>query len=65
MGVETAVTYAIEDAPNGIRSAYGAGMKVLMVPDMIPPSEEIRMLCTGIFDDLLAVKDYLSGGQNG
>lgn len=65
LGVDPAVTYAIEDSPNGIRSAYGAGMKVLMVPDMIPPSEEIRMLCTGIFDDLLAVKDYLSGGQNG
>lgn len=59
LGVEPENTYAIEDSPNGIRSAHGAGMKALMVPDMIAPTQEIGELCTGVFEDLLAVKDYL------
>lgn len=59
MGVNPADTYAIEDSPNGIRSAQGAGMKALMVPDMIVPTEEIKSLCTGVFEDLLMVRSYL------
>lgn len=59
LGVDPESTYAIEDSLNGIRSAYGAGMKALMVPDMIAPTEEIKGMCTGIFDDLLKVKEYL------
>lgn len=59
LGVKPEDTYAIEDSPNGIRSAHGAGMMPLMVPDMIVPTEEIKGLCTGIFEDLCRVKDYL------
>lgn len=60
MGVKPEEAYAIEDSPNGIRAAHGAGMKALMVPDMIAPTEEIKSLCTGVFEDLFAVRDYLS-----
>lgn len=31
---------AVEDAPNGITSAYKAGLKVIMVPDASQPDEE-------------------------
>ena len=63
MGVKPEEAYAIEDSPNGIRAAHGAGMKALMVPDMIAPTEEIRSLCTGVFEDLLAVRDYLAASS--
>lgn len=35
---------ALEDAPAGIRSATSAGMRVIMVPDLVQPDEEIRKL---------------------
>ena len=30
-----------EDSINGIKAAYNAGMKPIMVPDMVEPTEEI------------------------
>lgn len=63
LGVNPKDTYAIEDSLNGIRSAHGAGMKPLMVPDMIKPTPEIVSLCEGIFEDLLKVKDYFCQGE--
>lgn len=60
LGTEPAETYAIEDSPNGIRAAYRAGMKAIMVPDMIIPEEEIKKMTYHICRDLLEVKDYLA-----
>ena len=51
-------TFAIEDSFNGIRSAHRAGMRPLMVPDMIPPDDEMLSLCEGIFGDLTEVLGY-------
>lgn len=59
LGVEPGQTYAIEDSPNGIRSAYRAGMSPLMVPDMIAPDEEMKRLSTGIFSNLHEVLHFL------
>lgn len=33
---------AVEDSPNGVLSAYGAGCKVVMVPDQTQPDTELR-----------------------
>ena len=51
--------YALEDSPNGIRSAKSAGMKVIMVPDMIKPTEDIKSLLDAEFEDLGQVIQYL------
>ena len=61
LGVEPVRAYAIEDSPNGIRSAHRAGMSPLMVPDMIAPDEEMRKLSTRIFKDLGEVLEFLKG----
>lgn len=59
LGVAPGEAYAIEDSPNGVKSAYAAGMKPLIVPDMIAPDEEIRRMGHRIFGDLLEVLAYL------
>ena len=43
-GVEPKEALALEDAPAGIRSASSAGMRVVMVPDLVEPDEEIQKL---------------------
>ena len=46
---------AIEDSPNGIRSAYEAGTRVVMVPDLTGPDEELEKMCDVVdrIDDCL------------
>ncbi len=42
LGVLPEEAVAVEDSPNGIRSAYSAGCRVIMVPDMTPPGQRDR-----------------------
>ncbi|MCM1268703.1 MAG: HAD family phosphatase [Bacteroidales bacterium] len=60
MGVRPEDTYAIEDSYNGIRSAHSAGLHPIMVPDMMPDTEEMRLLSDAVFSDLFQVKEYFS-----
>lgn len=39
-------TFVIEDSYNGIRAAYAAGMRAVMVPDLLPPTEEMYAKAT-------------------
>ena len=51
-------TYAVEDSYNGIRAAYSAGMMPVMVPDLLPPTEEMRQKSVIVLEDLLQVRDW-------
>lgn len=50
------MTFAVEDSPNGVRSAYEAGCKVIMVPDLTEPDEELMMLLYTKVDTLLDIQ---------
>lgn len=58
LGVLPENTYAVEDSYNGIRSAYNAGMHPVMVPDLLPATEEMHSLSDAVFEDLFQVKEY-------
>nr|WP_297707183.1 HAD family phosphatase [uncultured Butyrivibrio sp.] len=60
MKVNPADAFAIEDSYNGIRSAYAAGMRPIMVPDMIPADDEMRKLSEVVCADLLKVIEYFN-----
>jgi len=49
--------YAVEDSYNGIRAAHTAGMKPIMVPDIVEPNAEIAALTFAICEDLGKVKN--------
>ncbi len=52
--------FAIEDSYNGIRAATAAGMKAIMVPDIVPPDEEMKELAYKIFPSLEEVREFLA-----
>ena len=58
MGVSPPQCYVFEDSPNGIRAACAAGMKAIMVPDLMPVTREMREKCFAIFESLLDAKEF-------
>ena len=49
----------IEDSYNGIKAAAAAGMHCIMVPDLLPPNEEMFDTADAVLDTLFDVKTYL------
>jgi HAD superfamily hydrolase (TIGR01509 family) len=54
LGVTPQACVAIEDSNHGVTAAHAAGAITLMVPDMIPPTEETRARCAAVLPDLNA-----------
>ncbi len=59
LGCSAADTLAVEDSPNGVLSASAAGAKVLLVPDLVEPTEEIRRYATYVRGSLREAFDLL------
>ena len=63
LGVACREAMAVEDSPNGIRSAHAAGLYTVMVPNMVMPGPELEGLydltCTeSIYGRTKRVKDF-------
>ena len=52
-------TFVIEDSHNGIRAAYAAGMRPIMVPDQLPPTQEMREKAVAILPSLIDAAQWL------
>lgn len=57
MNIKPEEAYALEDSKSGLLSAYHAGCKPIMIPDLWQPNEEILKIIVGKYDDLEAVKN--------
>lgn len=61
LGLAPEECIAVEDSPNGVKSAYGAGCRVIMVPDQTEPDEELSKLLYACVDRLDGIEAYLNG----
>lgn len=59
LGLKPEECAAVEDSPNGIKSASAAGLKTIMVPDKIQPTEELLPLIWKVCNGLKEVENVL------
>ena len=61
LDVDPKQAIAVEDSKNGVRSAAMAGMKVILVPDIVEPDEDSQRLAWKMFPDLFDVRRFFTG----
>lgn len=63
LGVEPARCLVLEDSYNGVRAGAAGGFVTVMVPDLMPPNDEMHRLCTMECGSLLEVLERLRAGE--
>ena len=64
IGVDPAEALALEDAPSGVESAYRAGLRVVMIPDMVQPTEKVRKMTFDVRENLLEVIELVDTNRS-
>ncbi|MCR5826018.1 MAG: HAD family phosphatase, partial [Oscillospiraceae bacterium] len=59
LGLPPEVCWVFEDSLNGVEAGWRARCRTVMIPDKVPPTEEARRRCWGIFPDLGAAWDAI------
>ena len=59
LGVAPGRCLAFEDSNNGLTAAHAAGTLAIMVPDIMPPTDEVRAKCAAVLPDLHAALTLL------
>jgi HAD superfamily hydrolase (TIGR01509 family) len=59
LGIAATSCWILEDSPNGVRAANAAGAVTIMVPDLVPPTDELRDLAHAVAKDLHEVIGWM------
>lgn len=59
LGVDLASAVAVEDSYAGVQSATAAGIATVMVPDLLPPTQEQCLVTAAILPSLEDLRDLL------
>lgn len=65
IGVAPAACLALEDSHSGARAAHAAGIPVIVVPDLLAPTDDIREKALAIVEDLDLVCHWLQRAHSG
>jgi len=60
LGIAASSCWILEDSPNGVRAAHAAGAITIMVPDLVPPTDELRGLAHAVAQDLHEVIGWIT-----
>lgn len=59
LSADPANCFVLEDSPNGVESGFAAGCRVIMIPDTVPPSPELRKKTVAVCAGLLEVRELM------
>lgn len=59
LGMIPADCFAVEDAPNGVKSAFDAGLKVIFIPDQAPSDDSFNRMIFAEFDNISKIKSLI------
>ena len=59
LGLKPCECIAVEDSPNGVKSAVNAGCKTVMIPDLTPCTEDLKKDLFAICNDLTQLKELV------
>lgn len=63
LGGEREKTLAMEDSPAGLQAACAAGIRCILIPDLIEPDDNSRRIAHRIFQDLFEAAAYITAAN--
>ncbi|QIS11808.1 HAD family hydrolase [Nocardia arthritidis] len=60
LGGEVETALALEDSTNGLRAAHAAGLRCLLIPDLVRPTPESLAKAHRVLPDLYRAIDYIA-----
>jgi HAD superfamily hydrolase (TIGR01509 family) len=64
LGIDPAASFALEDSHAGVRAAQAAGLRVIMVPDLLPATAEIAALAHRVLSSLHEARTFFGNAAS-